>query len=166
MQLQTIVSRRNKATHPLVLTFGEFHGGSAPNIIPDEVLLRGTMRCMDNAFRLKRLEEIRTLCHSFCQSMGAQCEVVVEQGMPPLENAEDICTQLAESSRKVLGADCVVQDFDTVYGFRGFLLHVGGLQKPRRTVSVGDPSCKLTTKRPGTSCRTMHFPIRGTLPRC
>ena len=52
--------------------------------------------------------------------MGAQCEVVVEKGMPPLENAEDICTQLAESSRKVLGADCVVQDLTPSMGSDDF----------------------------------------------
>ena len=164
MQLQTIVSRRNKATHPLVLTFGEFHGGSAPNIIPDEVLLRGTMRCIDNAFRLKRLEEIRTLCHSFCQSMGAQCEVVVEKGMPPLENAEDICTQLAESSRKVLGADCVVQDLTPSMGSDDFSCMLEACKNHGAQYLLGTHLASLPQSGLGLHVAQCIFPSEALCP--
>ena len=120
MQLQTIVSRRNRATDPLVLTFGEFHGGTAPNIIPDEVVLRGTMRAMDNVARLQRLEEIDNLCHQFCSAVSARCEVTVEKSMPPLVNAADICQQLAASAQKVLGAKCVVDKLQPSMGSDDF----------------------------------------------
>ena len=33
MQLQTLVSRNNNPADPVVLTFGEIHGGTAPNIL-------------------------------------------------------------------------------------------------------------------------------------
>lgn len=107
MQLQTIVSRRSKATDPVVLTFGEIHGGSASNIIPSQVVLRGTMRTFDNQVRIAHLETLRNLCHSFCQSLGGECDVKIEKSLPPLINSPDICRQLRSSAQSVLGAGCL-----------------------------------------------------------
>lgn len=45
-QLQTVISRVNSPTHPAVLTIGEIHGGTAPNIIPDRVTMRGDHACL------------------------------------------------------------------------------------------------------------------------
>ena len=58
-QLQTVVSRFNNPTHPAVLTVGEIHGGTAPNIIPDQVTMRGAMRAFDEELRQEMLEQIR-----------------------------------------------------------------------------------------------------------
>ena len=58
MQLQTLVSRNNNPADPVVLTFGEIHGGTAPNIIPNTVTLRGTLRTLDNQVRRRHLEAI------------------------------------------------------------------------------------------------------------
>jgi len=37
LALQTVVSRENNPTDPVVLTIGSIHGGTAGNIIPDDV---------------------------------------------------------------------------------------------------------------------------------
>ena len=44
MGIQTIVSRRVKATDPLVLTIGTIRGGDRYNVVPEEVVLEGTCR--------------------------------------------------------------------------------------------------------------------------
>lgn len=44
--LQNIVSRELPPTDPGVLTIGTIHGGTAQNIIPDEVILSGIIRVM------------------------------------------------------------------------------------------------------------------------
>ena len=104
MQLQTIVSRRNKATNPVVLTFGEIHGGSAPNIIPHQVVLRGTLRTFNAQVRKDCLETLRTLCQDFCRACGGSCDVKLEKSLPPLINSPEICRQLRASAQTALGA--------------------------------------------------------------
>ena len=47
MQAQTIVSRNNDPRSPLVVTFGEIHGGKRFNILADHVELVGTVRTHD-----------------------------------------------------------------------------------------------------------------------
>ena len=48
MALQTIVSRQAEITRaPAIVTIGSIHGGNRGNIIPDEVVLTGTLRALD-----------------------------------------------------------------------------------------------------------------------
>ena len=110
MELQTLVSRVNRPTDPVVLTFGEIHGGTAPNIIPDWAELRGTMRTLDNGVRLGHLERMARLCPDFCRAMGGDCTFTVEKGVPPLVNALELCDQLDRSVERALGPGRLVVD--------------------------------------------------------
>jgi amidohydrolase len=59
--LQTIVSRSVDPHQTTLLTIGRIHGGERGNIIPDEVMMSGTIRTFDDAVLarvLKRAEEI------------------------------------------------------------------------------------------------------------
>ena len=47
MATQTLISREISPFHPAVVTFGSIHGGTAFNVIADEVELRGTVRTYD-----------------------------------------------------------------------------------------------------------------------
>ena len=44
VQLQSIVSRRVDPVESAVVTIGSLNAGSAPNVIPDEARLQGTLR--------------------------------------------------------------------------------------------------------------------------
>ena len=54
--LQNIVSREIAAASPAVVTVGQIHGGFAYNIIPDEVVLEGTIRATSQQVRQKLSE--------------------------------------------------------------------------------------------------------------
>ena len=107
MQLQTLVSRNNNPADPVVLTFGEIHGGTAPNVIPSSLDMYGTLRTFDNDVRRRHLNAIRSMCAGFCCSLGGDCEVVVSKSMPPLINSPDVCRLLRTSAASVLGAENV-----------------------------------------------------------
>ena len=106
-QMQTLVSRRNKATDPVVLTFGKIFGGTAPNIIPNQVTMQGTMRTFDKQVQQFHLKTLQELCTGFCRASGGDCEVKIESSLPPLINSPEICRQIEASARAVLGDDCV-----------------------------------------------------------
>ena len=107
MQLQTLVSRNNNPADPVVLTFGEIHGGTAPNIIPNTVTLRGTLRTLDNQVRRRHLAAIARIGEDFCRTFGGSCTAAVELGVPPLVNDPESCRLLHRAADRVLGPDCV-----------------------------------------------------------
>lgn len=59
--LQAITTRELNATKPLVLTIGKIQGGSQYNVIPNEVVIEGTIRTLEEEvrqFAAKRIGEI------------------------------------------------------------------------------------------------------------
>jgi amidohydrolase len=63
--LQTIRSRRVDPFDPIVLTFGSIHGGNRNNIIPESVMMEGTLRTLD--------EQTRETVHTMMKQTLAGC---------------------------------------------------------------------------------------------
>lgn len=104
-QLQTVVSRFNNPTHPAVLTVGEIHGGTAPNIIPDQVTMRGAMRAFDEELRQEMLEQIRQITQDCCAALGAKGEVSRDVGIPSIISDPEIADGVARAVEKSLGQE-------------------------------------------------------------
>lgn len=102
-QLQTVVSRFNLPTHPAVLTVGEIHGGTAPNIIPDQVTMRGAMRAFDEGLRQKMLQQIQQITKECCAALGAKGEVKRDVGIPAIISDPEIADGVARAVEKSLG---------------------------------------------------------------
>ena len=54
--VQTVISREKEPNAFGVVSIGSVQAGSAPNIIPDQALVRGTIRTRDVGVREKMLE--------------------------------------------------------------------------------------------------------------
>ncbi|WP_102050547.1 M20 metallopeptidase family protein [Pygmaiobacter massiliensis] len=119
-QLQTIVSRENRPTQPAVLTFGQINGGTAPNIIPDMVTLKGTLRTFDESVRQHHLAAIKRLSANCCEAMRASCEIKAEKGMPPLINTPDICEAICREVEPILGKTSIIRDLQPSMGSDDF----------------------------------------------
>lgn len=104
-QLQTVVSRFNNPTHPAVLTVGEIHGGTAPNIIPDQVIMRGAMRAFDEGLRQEMLEQIRQITRDCCAALGAKGEVSRDVGIPSIISDPEIADGVARAVEESLGQE-------------------------------------------------------------
>ncbi|MBS7218391.1 MAG: amidohydrolase [Oscillospiraceae bacterium] len=104
-QLQTVISRVNSPTHPAVLTIGEIHGGTAPNIIPDQVTMRGTMRAFDPAIRQQLLDTIRRITTDGCRALGAEGVLVHDVGTPAIHNHPDIADRVARAVEETFGRE-------------------------------------------------------------
>lgn len=104
-QLQTVVSRFNCPLYPAVLTVGEIHGGTAPNIIPDQVTMRGSMRAFEPQQRQKMLEQIRRITQDCCSSLGAQGEVKRDVGIPSIISDPEIADGVARAVEESLGKE-------------------------------------------------------------
>ncbi|HEY2752242.1 amidohydrolase [Phenylobacterium sp.] len=69
--VQTVISREKDPNAFGVISIGSIQAGSAPNIIPDQALVRGTIRTRDEAVRQKLLEGIRRTADAVAMMSGA-----------------------------------------------------------------------------------------------
>lgn len=107
-ELQTLISRENPAVKPAVLTFGMIHGGSAPNAIPKEVELRGTLRAFHEDSRQNLWAGIRRVARCCAEIHRATAEVTILEGVPVLCNDPAMTEGLAKAARDLYGPDSVI----------------------------------------------------------
>lgn len=106
-QLQTVVSR---GVHPLdsvVLTIGRFRAGTAPNIIPQEAVLHGTLRTLREDVRASVLARVEEIVRGLEGAHGVRAKLTVTPGYPLLVNDEGMARFTAERAKVLLGEDCV-----------------------------------------------------------
>ena len=107
--LQTIISRSCNPLQPSVLSFGQIHGGNAGNVIPNEVKIEGTLRCMDEAWRAKAHELIKKHTVELCRAMGGDAEVEIPIGYPSLFNNPEATARVKQIADEAIGAENVVE---------------------------------------------------------
>lgn len=105
--LQTLVSREINGTDQAVLTIGSIHGGEVYNIIPDEVVLEGAVRCLNEGIRIQLEKRIREMCEGIARTMRASCEIVYERGYPVTMNDPELTAFAEQSARRLLGEERV-----------------------------------------------------------
>ncbi len=108
VSMQQIVSRRSNPFKPCVLTFGKFIADGATNIIPNEVVLAGSLRCMDEEVRNKLKPIIKEIAISTAAAYGCQCEIDVYDGYPCTYNDEKVTTIAKSFAIEYLGEDKVL----------------------------------------------------------
>ena len=108
LALQEIPSREIEARQPAVVTIGKFQGGEAPNIIPQQVVLEGTIRTMDRDLSAHIMDRIREISVGTARLFRGDAEVVEIASAPPLNNDGDLVEELAGYSREICGDRQVV----------------------------------------------------------
>lgn len=105
MALQTIRSREVEPQHPIVVTVGQFHAGTADNIIPGEARITGTVRTLTPDIRETIPDRLRRIAEGVCAGTRATCEIDYSFGPPPVINDAATNRLIAEAATDVLGAD-------------------------------------------------------------
>ena len=108
MALQTIVSREVDPARPSVVSVGQFHAGTAPNVIGGQARLDGTVRAQDPAVRRQLLSSVRRIAESIAQLHGAKIEVTITEGTPPLVNSAEMADLARRAAIEVVGENNVV----------------------------------------------------------
>jgi amidohydrolase len=106
--LQTIVSRQvNITENPAVVTIGQFVGGVRSNIIPDSVLMVGTIRTFSAAQREDIFRRIETTATNIAEASGARATVRIDSGYPVTRNDIALTESMVPTLRRAAGADKV-----------------------------------------------------------
>jgi amidohydrolase len=114
--LQRIVSRHMNPLDPTVLTIGEFHAGTAFNVIPNEAVMSGTTRTFDTETWRTWDARIEKIVRGVCESMGARYELNFQFSYPPTINHEAFSKTVRACAEKVVGKDRVVEPEPTMGG--------------------------------------------------
>ncbi len=106
--LQMIVARRSELPKaPVVITVGRINGGVRENIIPEELVMAGTIRTLDSAMQKDVHEKIRQTVKGIAESMGATAEVMIENKAPVTYNTPELVEQMLPSLYKAAGKENV-----------------------------------------------------------
>ena len=107
--LQSIVARNVSPLQSAVLTIGKVEGGTAQNIICDEVRMRGTLRTANADLRAYMKERIAAITNSVAQAFGCTADVNIIPGYAALVNNEDEANRVKRVAAQLFGAENVVE---------------------------------------------------------
>ncbi len=140
--LQTIVSRQVDLTDsPAIVTIGRIRGGNRGNIIPDSVVMVGTIRSLNPDTRTLLHERITRLVQGIAAAAGAAAEVEIDLGYPVTVNNPELATRMLPTLRRVTAeVDPNRPPSTTAEDFSYFAQEVPGLYITLGVAPPDDPS--------------------------
>ncbi len=119
--VQHLVSRVVPPHEPAVVSIASIHGGNAPNVIPRQVTMSGTMRTMNEEVRSALQERLRQTVEHVAAGLGVEGEVEIRKGYPVLfndlavtERAETVCAEYL-GTENVLQSEPIMTAEDFAY---------------------------------------------------
>lgn len=114
LSLQTIASRQIDPKESVVLTVGAINGGAKHNIIPDEVLLKLTLRTYSDKVRQQTLKAISQMCEGLAAAEGLPKNLYpsiefVDTPIPATFNNPQLVQRLLPVLQESLGKEKIVQ---------------------------------------------------------
>jgi len=106
-QIHSIVSRNVNPLESGVITIGKVSGGTASNIIPDEVELIGTVRSLNPQVREELKSRIEQVTQGVARSFSMDCRFDFEYGYPVLINNSEMSRLVATACAKGIGKESV-----------------------------------------------------------
>lgn len=108
---QGLVARYTPLNEQVVLSMCQLSTSSnAPNVIPDFVEMKGTLRAYSKPLRDLMIEKVQDVARGMCESFGGRYEFTIFGGCPALVNDPAMSALAAESARKVVGDKAIVLD--------------------------------------------------------
>lgn len=108
LAIQEIITREISGTQSAVVTIGKFSGGDAPNIIPGEVVMEGTIRSLDKQVGEFIFNRINDLVIGTAKMFRGEGELIELSSVPPLTNDEVLIEQITTYAKDLIDERAVV----------------------------------------------------------
>jgi amidohydrolase len=139
-ELPAALSRRVDPRSSLSLVWGRVSAGTAANAIPDDGVVEGTVRCLDDQAWHQAPDLLKALLESVASAYGVLAELTYTRNVPPTVN-ESVSTAMIEAAaERVLGPDATTPAPQSL----------GGEDFAWYLESVPGALCRLGTRRPGS----------------
>ena len=106
--VHTIASRSVSPLESVVISLGTIEGGTKENIVCDEVVLRGTLRTVDESVRQRVKKRLSQMVGDVATAYGATGKLHVSPGYDALINDNNVVAIMQEVFQKALGTDKVL----------------------------------------------------------
>jgi amidohydrolase len=106
--LQQVISRNRKPANPSVLSFGRFIADGVTNVIPNEVTIQGTFRCMDEEWREDGLRRMKKMAEGITEAMGGICDFEIVKGYPFLKNHPELTRRVRQEATTYMGKENII----------------------------------------------------------
>ena len=148
-EVPAALTRRVDPRAGLSLVWGHVSAGSAANAIPDEGVVEGTVRCLDDDVWRSAVALIEDLVQSVALPYGVTAKVEYLSAVPPTVNEATSAALIGAAAAAVLGTDAVTETPQSLGGedFAWYLHQVPGAM------------ARLGTRVPGTlAAGDLHQP--------
>ena len=117
--LQGISGRTINPVQPFVISVCSIHSGTADNVIPDDAVMLGTIRTMNDKTRELAIKSVSQVTESLCKGFGAQFELDFKQDTYPVTyNDEKVTKRVLEILSTLKGAK--INEIDVKLGAEDF----------------------------------------------
>jgi amidohydrolase len=107
--IQTVVSRQvDIGSVPAIVTVGAFNGGVRGNIIPDSVVMVGTIRTFDMGIRREVFDRVTRTAEMVAAASGATARVVIDSGNIVTRNDSALTLRMMPTLARAAGPAGVV----------------------------------------------------------
>jgi amidohydrolase len=161
--LQSIVSRNVRPTDTAVVSTTKFHAGEAYNVIPEKVVLGGTVRCFTDATMTLIEERMRRIAESVATGFGAKAELDFRILFPPLVNHADEAQFIADCAAEVVGAENVNRNSNAVMASEDFAIMLKSVPGAYIQIGNGDGEGGCEVHNPGYDFNDGALPFGASL---
>lgn len=157
---QTIVSRQAELTKaPVVITVGKIHSGVRSNIIPEELIMEGTIRTLDSKMQQQVHERMKVTATKIAEASGATAEVSIDTKTKVTYNDPALVKLMTPSIEAAAGKENVLEMYWTTgaedFSFFGdkapsFFFFLGGMpagQDPAKAAAHHTPDFYIDDSR-------------------
>lgn len=133
--IQMMRAREIAPAESLIVNIGEFHAGTANNIVPGYAEMTGTTRSLNNEVDAYVYKRIQQIAESTAREMGGSAEVETYKFSPCLINDHGVVDMIIEAATKVIGAENINPNKPISMGAEDFAYYT--LKKPGAQFGIG-----------------------------
>jgi amidohydrolase len=169
LALQTIVSREQNPFDPAVLTVGSVHGGTASNIIPEEVQLQLSIRTYDDEVRDRIVASVERMAIGVALTAGVPQDrapiVRLKASHPANYNDPELTERVARVLKEALGEENVVRTNPVMVSEDFGTFGLGGrIPTCMFWLGAADPVQFKASQRSGVPLPSHHSPLFAPHP--
>lgn len=118
--LQTIASRNINPLDSLVVSVTQIHSGDTWNVLPQEAVIRGTVRTFRGEVQDLAEKRIHEIAHGVAQTFNATANIHYERRYPATVNHSDATELAIKAAATIVGSDKVHTEVEPSMGAEDF----------------------------------------------
>ncbi len=161
--LQTIVARNVKPIETAVVSVTQIHAGDAYNVIPEQAVLRGTVRAFSNEILALIETNMRRIATGVAQAFGASAALDFRIVFLPLVNDAAETAFIADTAAELVGAENVNRAGNLVMASEDFSFMLNTCPGAYIQIGNGDGVGGCEVHNPGYDFNDAILPLGASL---